>query len=89
MLAKIQEYSRIKNKNNSRLQTPKLTAAERRQSLLVILSRLTTLLTEYIGFATIKEKMLLNNVNVHIRDPINYTTIKTFLLCRCLEAACL
>jgi hypothetical protein len=47
------------------------------------------LLIEYIGLITIKEKILLNNVNVYIRDLINYITIKTFLFRRYLEAACL
>jgi hypothetical protein len=71
------------------LQTPKLALVERGQSLLILQSRLTTLLREQIGLVTIKEKISLNNVNVHIRNSVNYTTIKTFLLCRCLEAACL
>jgi hypothetical protein len=50
---------------------------------------LTASLREQIGLVTVKERMLLNDVNVHIRDPVNYTTVKTFLLRRCLEAACL
>jgi hypothetical protein len=44
------------------------------------------LLREQIGLITIKERILLNNVNVYIRNPINYITIKTFLLYRYLEA---
>jgi hypothetical protein len=71
------------------LQTPKLTLVERGRLLLVVLSRLTASLIEHIGLATVKEKISLNDVNVYIRDPVNYITVKTFLLRRYLEAACL
>jgi hypothetical protein len=89
MLAKIREHGGIKNEDNGRSQTPKPTAAERGRSSSVVSSRSTASLTEHMGLATVKEKMSLNDVNVHIRDPVNHTTVKTFPLRRCLEAACL
>jgi hypothetical protein len=89
MLAKIRGHGGIKNEDNGRSQTPKPAPAERGRSSSILQSRSTASLREQMGLVTVKEKMSLNDVNVHIRNPVNHTTVKTFPLRRCLEAACL
>jgi hypothetical protein len=87
MLANIRRKNKIKTEDHGRSQTPKPSSTERGRSSSVLSSKSTASLTEQMGLATVKEKMSLNDVNVHIRDPINHTTVKTFPLRRCLDPA--
>jgi hypothetical protein len=87
MLAKTRGQGKIKAEDHGRSQTPKPSPAERGRSSSVLSSKSTASLTEQMGLATVKEKMSLNDVNVHNRDPVHHTTVKTFLLRRCLDPA--